>query len=540
MARHATSETTLRDVYRALFRHKGKAGGFFVAVMTAVLLAIVFLPKVYRSEGKLFVRLGRENATLDPTASPGQERVVLNPASREHEINSVVEILGSRVLLERVVDAVGPAAILDQQGDSAPSEDPPANLAMASIGPVDAPDAAAGSGKEGWLEQFSLVTPLSDRERAVAELKGNLAVEPARKSNVIVVSYESHSPKLSQAVVARLIDLYLHEHVRLNRTSGACGFFDEQASRLRSELSEAQEQLRDLKNETGLAVPERQRELIVERIGRLEDELLRTSEEMAAAESRVRRLREKLDGLDEVCVAAATSGMGNDGTDRMRQQLYDLQLREQEMLAKYTDQHPRMREIREQTAAARQIFRREEATRTEVTKGPSRTFEEAQIELLREEPQLASLGSRAETLRAQLAGVRGELRSLNENELRIARLNREVELREADYRKYAANLEQARIDEALESERISNITIAQPATLESKPVRPRVLLGLILGLVVGLGGGLGLALTAECLDRSFRGPEDIEKKLELPALVSIPRLHRRQLTHNGKRCKHGH
>jgi len=260
----------------------------------------------------------------------------------------------------------------------------------------------------------------------------------------------------------------------------------------------------------------------------------------AAAETRVQRLRDRLADVPQSQVTAETTGVGNEGTDGMREQLYGLLLQEQEMLAKYTNQHPRVVLIRQRTAAAREILQREESTRKQTTKGPSPLFEEIRSELLREEPLLAALHAEAEALRGQLAGVRGELKQLNANGLQIARLAGEAELREADYRKYAANLEQAKIDEALDSQRISNISVAQPATLELKPVRPRRLTLLALGLVVGLGGGLGIALTAEYFDRSFRVPEDVEQQLDVPVLVAIPRLSQRQLVCNGKGANHGH
>src|SRR4051812_28860520 len=103
----------LREVLRAVFRHKGKAALFFLAVVAATLLIAFVSPRAYRSQAKLFVRLGRENATLDPTATFGQTPVVAMPQSRENEINTAVEILKSPVLLEKVIDAVGPRAILD-------------------------------------------------------------------------------------------------------------------------------------------------------------------------------------------------------------------------------------------------------------------------------------------------------------------------------------------------------------------------------------------------------------------------------------------
>jgi uncharacterized protein involved in exopolysaccharide biosynthesis len=539
MTGNTGSETTLRDVYQTLFRHKGKATLFFLtAVGTAVFLTI-FLPPTYRSEAILFVRLGRENATLDPTATLGQTSIVAIPSSREDEINSVVEILRSRGLIEKVVDSIGPEAVLERGGDYV-AVDQPQQVAMR---PLDHSGAAGASDATGGMDRLegSLVgASVTHRERATTKLSRELDVQRVRKSNVISITHESGSPQLARATVARLTDLFLQEYVRLHRTRGAHEFFDEQTQRLRTELAEAQQELSDVKSKTGLAAPEKQRGLLIDQIGRIEDELLRASQESSATETRVRRWKEQLPALPEHRLTSETAGQGNEGTDLMRQQFYALQLREQEMLAKYTDEHPKLKEIRKQAAAARDILGREEFTRKQTTTGPNRAFEEVEINLLRDESALAALQSRTEALRGQLAQMQDRMKKLNESELRIARLQREVELRDGSYRKYSASLEQSRIDRALEDERMSNISVVQPATLEMKPVRPRKLMNVLLGVVVGLCGGIGLALTAEYVDRSFRSPEDIEKKLDLPALVTIPRLSRRQLARNGKGGKHGH
>src|SRR5947209_3567070 len=112
--------TSVRDLAPVVFHHKGKMLVFFLAVMGAVTVYTFLSPRAYRSQAKLFVRLGRENATLDPTATVGQAPVIAVPQSRENEINTAVEILKSRVLLEKVADAVGAGAIL---GESPASDD---------------------------------------------------------------------------------------------------------------------------------------------------------------------------------------------------------------------------------------------------------------------------------------------------------------------------------------------------------------------------------------------------------------------------------
>jgi len=112
MANDRQPAFALRDIYSAASRHKRKAIAFFLATVTVTVVATVLMPEAYRSEGKLFVRFGRENATLDPTATLGQKPVVAMAPSHESEINTIVEIIGSRVLAENVVDALGAPAIL--------------------------------------------------------------------------------------------------------------------------------------------------------------------------------------------------------------------------------------------------------------------------------------------------------------------------------------------------------------------------------------------------------------------------------------------
>src|SRR6476646_3536304 len=104
----------LRDVARILFRQKRKMIACFVTVLALTALVTLLSPRAYRSQAKLFVRLGRENATLDPAATVGQTPVVGVAQNRENELNTYVEIIKSRVLLEKVVDAIGPATLLGE------------------------------------------------------------------------------------------------------------------------------------------------------------------------------------------------------------------------------------------------------------------------------------------------------------------------------------------------------------------------------------------------------------------------------------------
>ncbi len=533
MAGNAPSETTLRDGYRALARHRGKALLFFLATMTASVLATLMTPRAYLSESKLFVRLGRENVTLDPTVTLGNDPVVVAPYAREDDVNSVAAMLSSRTMLERVVDALGPDVVLGRL----PTAD--------AIPPVIHTDTGAPfpgrsdptgrliSHATGAIRQWLSHDELPVRESALRRLSRRLTVQPVRRSNILEVAYEAPTPELAQRIVAALVEAYLEEHARLNRVPGSHRFLAEQAERLGRELAELEEALSELKTRTGLASIDDQRLQIVTRAGRLEDELLEAESSRAEAEALVRALQEKLARLPRERVAETTEGINDGGTDGIRQQFFALQIEEKRAAAIYTDAHPRLKAIREELAAAQEVHDREERTGTQVRMAPDSLYEQTRLALAAEEPVLESLTARTGALQRQLSEVRGQIQALTIGELQIAKLQREIDLREADYRKYAVNLEQARIDDALESQRMSNISVVQPASYEVRPIRPRSEVNLALGMLVGVVGAFSVALFAEYVDHSFRTPEDVERHLELPALVAIPRMSRAALKRKG-------
>jgi polysaccharide biosynthesis protein PslE len=497
----------MNDLANTLLRHKRKGALFFAVVMIGTILFTIFAPRKFRSEGKLYLRLGRENATLDPTVTLGENSIVAMPQSRENEINSVAEMVQSRAVLEKVVDKLGPAVVLEE-ATGAQTKDESAAASSVSTG-----------GFKNTVKSLLGLPIISDHNRAVVKIEKNLKVEPARKSSVIEINYVAGSPKSAQSVVAALIDAYLAEHVRLNRPQGSHDFFTAQTSRLRDDMAQKEEALRDLKNRTGVASARDQKKQLIERIGRLEDDLQETDTARAVSGAKVAALRQELADLPDTQVTQETTGYGNDGTDRMRDQLYALHVREGEAAAKYTSDHPKLQQIRDQIDEAKQILAHEQRTRTQVTKEPGRLKEQTQRELLAEEPILASLNARSRQSRSQLATARDELKTFNENELRVADLEREVEMLEGEYRKYSASLEQARIDQALQMERMSNINVAQQATCDEAPISPRPLVNLLLGLGAGLFGAVGVCLGCDRLGKSQLAPQELEKSLSTPVLA---------------------
>lgn len=511
-------EKTLRDFYHVLFRHKFKAILFFIAVMVTVTLGTFLASEIYRSDAKLLVRLGRESVSLDPTATTGS--VISVGQSRENEIKSELEILNSKELVEKVVDTIGPDAFLKSPDELNEKSHSPRADSENRVGEIRQKLRLAMKEVEDLLGSFSL-SPLSDRDKAILKVMKSMEIEALKNSNIIAISFEAKSRTLAQETIHQLIDFYLDKRIHVHRTPGSYEFFDKQTGEFRNTLARAEENLRELKNRSGIASLDEQRRVLVKRIGDLEQELDGTTSTLAASMAKVQAMEKTLASLPETLVTQETTGNPNQGVDFMRARLYELQLKEQDILSRFTETSKPVEEIQRQIAEAKALLSREEPSRTQVTRALNEAYRQVQVALLAEKATLISLEAKVREQKAQLTSARGELKAINDSEIRLMHVQREMGIQEINYLKYNEKLEQARIDHALEMSKISNISVVQPATYPVKPVRPRKLLNLVLGLLLGSLGGIGLAFFSEFTAQGFSTPESVEKRLGLPVLVTI-------------------
>ena len=99
------NETTLRDLISPLFRHRRLAVVCFACALLCSVAAAVLLSRKYESRMEILVNRER----LDPvvTTESTTQLPQMAPQVTEEEINSEVELLQSRDVLEKVVLACG-------------------------------------------------------------------------------------------------------------------------------------------------------------------------------------------------------------------------------------------------------------------------------------------------------------------------------------------------------------------------------------------------------------------------------------------------
>eukprot|EP00913_Durusdinium_trenchii_P028315 g26543.t1 len=439
---------------------------FFVVTVALVIGGVLICPRAYRSEAKLFVRMGRESVTLDPTATTGQ--IVAVHESRENEINSVLEVVHSRVILSQVVDKLGPNLIL-YGTDS--SESSTANAETGGHSPL--------------------------REKAVRTLEKTVDVKHSKKSSVITIGCKAQSPEIAQRIVNEILNAFHDLHLKVNRTAGSHEFFIEQTALLKTKLDKATAALRDAKNELGLVTIEGRRNGLQEQIRINRSAIEANITELAAARATIASLKQTLATLPTQMESQRVVGFPNGAADRARTRYNDLKLLETELLAKFTPSSPQVKSVRKQLDDALRILQREDTLSAQSTTAVNPARQQLKIKLLTESSRIASLVAREKSLEQQKARLLEQLKALNGEEGRLAGLAQDVELLRASHRTYSEKLEQTRIDGALGEQRISNVNVVQPATYVTKPVSPKRRIIVILGAFVAAVGAIGLAFATE-------------------------------------------
>ena len=460
MSTFPESGVTPREVARFLFRHWRKITLIFTGVTSMTLLLIAMFPRSYASESKLMIRMGRESVGLDPTATTGE--TIMLQKTQEEEVKSAVSVLSSREVLERVAERIGTDRILKDTLKEEPT---------VGDGGWTRKDTASWLRKA--LVQLRLSDPGTTQDQAIRRLERGCVINAPKQSTVISIKYSATSPQLAHDIVDAVTNVFLEEYSKLNQTEGSLEFFSKQVQKLINDLTAAQEKLRDRKNAYQLTSAIKRRSIL------------------------------------------------ENSKEAIQQKVSELEKQEMALMSRYKDEYPPLREIRRQRELAEEML----TAQTDVhvlSKNQNRTNRNvANSDQPSTQVNAASyqVATPAEEMPDKL---NAELQALNEQEFELAQLEREVKLLGSKYEMHVEKLEEARINDALGRERISNVKVVQPASLVYKPVSPNKALFLGAALIAALIGSLGSAFISEGLDQTLRTTDQVERHLGLPVLASLP------------------
>lgn len=517
MARAVESPITLFEIVMSVWTYRKRVVVTSLFMLVVSVVVVFLLPKKYESEAQLFVRLGRGSASLDP-ATVGQ--TISIQESREAEMNSIVNMLESRGLAERVVDAVGAERLLKKY----------AFIEVAMEAATDmVPSLGGGAVSDGESEPLTKeqVDAGKRRDLAIKEFMSNLKVDLPKKSTTISVVYRGRTPNLAQDTVAQVVEVYQRMHLEAYQSDGALSFFEAQFAEQKKLVAESEDALRVAKNEAGIVT-------LKDRQNSLRDEFTETKKlqlaaqaEFEATQSRVKSLESDLVALPEEVNRETTKGIAENARDAMRDRLYDLEIREKELAAKYSESHPELEKVRAQLVSAQKILdnQPDEREQSVVAVNPVRIEIENALIKARGELQASSAKVQAlETLEQKLVQRQ---RELNDLEIRSEELQRKIDISRDNYRTYARKLEEARINSALDQDSLSNVSVVSAPTIRFKHSSPKRSLLLVLAVVFSGICGVGVAILSDYYARETQLKSEFQDDYEIyRSNAEQPRLSR--------------
>ena len=495
-----------------LFRHKWTA---LLAFVTVLLLTAAFLlvrSRDYHSNAKLLVRIGRESVTLDPTtAATGQ--VMGMTQSQKRQIQSVLDLLNSRALLESVVEELGPEAVVDgkKEGNS--------NVKTANW----------LNGVRDYLVAVKLADPTDERESAIRHLGKHMSVGAEPDSDVVSLMARGRTPEQAQEIGVSLVRNFEQLHLTAHNSSGSFRFFESQADQVKTELDAAEVALRDAKNEGNLASIEGQRAVLEGQLLSLEQSLQVSRAALEGSRAKSEAMRESLSTLPERIVLEEVIGLTNTAKDQMRTELYRKQLAKAGIESRYTEDHPLRSQIQNEIDAATEVYGNENEI-SQQKMGVNVAHQNFKLAMLTEEAVHRMEVARVGDLEAQIETVHARIRDLNSRVGKITDLERNVTLLDEKYRNYVESLEKTRIDEALDRDRVTSVNVFQKPSYNGDPQDFSNTIVALAGLVAAVIAALFTAFLLGYIGDRLSTADDVERELQIPVFITIPNKRAQRIT----------
>lgn len=484
------------------------------------LLALVYgllLSDRYEARMEILVeqaQLRRADPVLTGDANAGP--IVNDQSSTSDEVlNSEIALLRSNDVLQQVVARCG----LDAQPGLV-------------FGAVDAMWKAAGwLHLTGALAKVSAVLPFLRRptqqqltQKAVSRLAGKLQIEIIKLSDVIAISYRAGNPQQAARVLNVLGDVYLNEHARAHHPAGEVQFFEKQTGQARADLAAAEQKLVAFTQNGGVADGATQMQDALKRLSDTKAAEDQTQAQIAGASFRITALQRQVDSIPPRQTTVLKSSDSALLIQQLKSSLLDLELKRTQLLTQYQPTYPLVLEVEQQIKQASAALQQAEKSHIEErTTDRDPNFEQVREDLTRSRVELAGLQAQAISLASEYSADDRQVRWLEQQGMSQQDLERQEKAAEDNYLLLLHKQQEAQVSEALDQQRIFNVSIVQTASVPALPIHPAlwyVMYGLMLALVAAFAAGAG----ADRLDPTLRTPEEVERVLEAPIVILLSPL----------------
>jgi len=324
-------------------------------------------------------------------------------------------------------------------------------------------------------------------------LRKNLDVVPSRESNVINIEFTGNDPAFAAAIANAFARSYIDVNLelRVGPAREFAKFFDEQTKSARLRLETARKALTDYQQANGITAADERLDYETTRLNEISSQL--TQIQAQTTDSRSKRESGASDTVAEVIQNPVINGLKVD--------IARLEGNLKESSANLGQNHPQILSMRSEIDTLRAQLASE--TR-KITSSIDTTYQVGR--------------QREAQLRAALAAQKERVLQLNKQRDEIQLLRSELESAQRQFETVSARASQTNIESQTSQ---TNISLLNPATAPADPSKPKVLLNVAVSIFLGTLLGVGLALVLELINRRVRSAEDLGDLPNLPMLGQL-------------------
>jgi uncharacterized protein involved in exopolysaccharide biosynthesis len=501
---------TLSDIYYSLCKRWKLAlfCGLLFAGMSAAFVLFALRP-TYSSQGAMYVRLGKNTTTVDPTAASSQTITPLE--SRHQEVVSVRELLKSRAVAERVCKSIGVEKILSMRSDVELLINDLRSMVKFS----------------GDIDVTGELTPeqakaQKDLESAIKYVSSAIDIESPKESYLIQIDAKAHDPFIARDIVQRVMEEYQVVHLEAHKPSRSFGFFDDQVADLRHRVQQLENKKRDELNRRNILSVESERQLIHDRVSSVTNRLSDITSSLEGQRARVAELKSQVEAQADTLEIEQTGGIADAATDSIKSSVFALEVEHQKAAAVYSATHPILLQKQRALEEAREIEQNQPREREQHRNAVNPNRMALELEYAKGLSELQNLGSQLSWLDSELGELKLREKQINEDEIFFNDLNREINLAVSEFNAFSTRREYSKLTEAIDREAFSDINIAQNATLNlTKNSISRMLMLVACFISAGFfGGGCGVA--REILAAMSAAPSRLRAEASTPIAAPSP------------------
>ena len=370
---------------------------------------------------------------------------------------------------------------------------------------------------------------------SMSEIQGSVSLTSPQETSIIEITATSSDPDKVAALANTVAEVFIEKTSEMKNAdlSRAIEFLSEQMKLVDEKLRQSEEKLNAFREKEGIiARADRSgygRSSLLDQLGGLQDELSWTKSEkdlvQAQLESVNNLIAEKKSQLELTGEIDFLVGSVTPQIEQLQSKISGWQLELVALQETFTNKHYKVIELKQRIEQAQQRLQSDIADlvseRAIASINPISEWQSLVQQAIQLHVQLKGYEHKEKLAAAKIETFKKEHPDLLEKEVQLVRLEREARIREKTYMLLTDRYEESLLLRQVSAQDFSVVDDAIPPKY---PIGPRKKMILVLSVMLGLMLGIAMALFIEYMDDSVRRGEDVEKRLGIAIVGSIPRI----------------